>query len=154
MPETRRIEDYLEFQLNSVGAVIGRLPDDPDLARIVTEGTNWDLVPQQVMLNALRACVERSRPRLTPEPLGILPQPGQAWWMHNMELKGGDPLGPPFLVFITKFHKAGDHVLPSGGTWGSDTWRVHVVGAKEEHCVAFGRPWFICPYELPMLASL
>jgi hypothetical protein len=50
----RRLADYIEFKLNSVGYPIGLLPDDPTQENLVSSGTNWEHIPPSLILNALK----------------------------------------------------------------------------------------------------
>lgn len=49
----RALADYSAFKLNSVGCLIGLLPDDPGQRSLVSSGTNWEHVPSSLILEGL-----------------------------------------------------------------------------------------------------
>ena len=57
----RKLSDYRQFQLNSVGYPIGLLPDDPEKRHLVSQDTNWEHVPPTLLLDALTRVLENDK---------------------------------------------------------------------------------------------
>jgi hypothetical protein len=63
---SRKITDYRQVKLNSVGYPIGLLPDDPSKLHLVGEDTNWEHVPPTLILDALTRALENASDQLPP----------------------------------------------------------------------------------------
>lgn len=61
----RKLNDYRQIKLNSVGYPIGLLPDDPNNRHLVSPGTNWELVPSTLVLEALTRALENDADQAT-----------------------------------------------------------------------------------------
>lgn len=56
----RNFSHYRKFKINSVGCVIGLLPDNPHHLSLVSRDTNWEPVPQTMILDVLSVALEKA----------------------------------------------------------------------------------------------